>query len=73
MKLHFIMIKADYLPEETQTDATTSQQEQHKSERGSKTAENMRYGESISEHGFGGETTGSSGNANQGPSRPVDG
>ena len=43
-----------------------SQQEQEKSKRGNKTAENTRYGEAISEHGFGGETTTSSGGANQG-------
>ncbi|KAG0646266.1 hypothetical protein D0Z07_8260 [Hyphodiscus hymeniophilus] len=37
-----------------------------KKERGEKTAENVRYGEAISEHGFGGETVGNSGSANQG-------
>jgi hypothetical protein len=31
--------------------------------RGEKTAENIRYGEAISEHGFGGETTRNSGSA----------
>ncbi|CZS98466.1 hypothetical protein WAI453_005788 [Rhynchosporium graminicola] len=34
-----------------------------KAERGEKTAENIRYGEAISEHGFGGETVGNSGSA----------
>ncbi len=51
---------------ETQTDATPSREEQEKSERGGKTSENIRYGEAISEHGFGGETTTSSGEAKQG-------
>ncbi|KAL3421875.1 hypothetical protein PVAG01_06031 [Phlyctema vagabunda] len=37
-----------------------------KQARGEKTAENIRYGEAISEHGFGGETTGTSGDAQQG-------
>lgn len=32
-------------------------------ERGETTAENIRYGEAISEHGFGGETVGNSGEA----------
>ncbi|KAI9718242.1 MAG: hypothetical protein M1812_004232 [Candelaria pacifica] len=36
-----------------------------KKERGEKTAENIRYGESLSEHGFGGETTGNSGSKGQ--------
>ena len=53
---------------ETQTDSIPSQQQQEKSEKGEKTAENIRYGESISEHGFGGETMGNSGEANQGVS-----
>ena len=51
---------------DTQPDAVPSQAQQEKGERGEKTAENIRYGEAISEHGFGGETTGNSGVANQG-------
>ncbi|MCJ1381772.1 hypothetical protein MMC17_004883 [Xylographa soralifera] len=51
---------------ETSVDAVPSVQQQEKAERGEKTAENIRYGEAISEHGFGGETTGKSGQANQG-------
>jgi hypothetical protein len=43
--------------------ATKSQAE--KKERGEKTAENIRYGQALSEHGFGGETTGNSGSAQQ--------
>ncbi|KUJ13294.1 uncharacterized protein LY89DRAFT_721336 [Mollisia scopiformis] len=39
------------------------QDEADKSERGEKTAENIRYGEAISEHGFGGETVGNGGKA----------
>ncbi|KAH7407417.1 hypothetical protein BKA64DRAFT_721232 [Cadophora sp. MPI-SDFR-AT-0126] len=34
-----------------------------KSARGEKTAENIRFGEAISEHGFGGETLGNTGEA----------
>lgn len=34
--------------------------------RGEQTAENIRYGEAISEHGFGGKTIGNSGSAEQG-------
>jgi hypothetical protein len=34
--------------------------------RGEKTAENIRYGEAISEHGFGGETVGNSGGVEEG-------
>ncbi|MCJ1320801.1 hypothetical protein MMC15_006142 [Xylographa vitiligo] len=51
---------------ETSVDAVPSVQQQKKAERGEKTAENIRYGEAISEHGFGGETIGNSGQANQG-------
>ncbi|MCJ1472075.1 hypothetical protein MMC13_000721 [Lambiella insularis] len=47
-------------------DSVSEVQQQEKSKRGKKTAENARYGEAISEHGFGGETTGNSGEANQG-------
>ncbi|KAI9792419.1 MAG: hypothetical protein M1816_002303 [Peltula sp. TS41687] len=35
-----------------------AQQAEQKTERGEKTAENVRYGDAISEHGMGGETTG---------------
>ena len=52
--------------EETQPDAVTSQQEQQKAERGEKTAENVRYGQAISEQGVGGKTTEAEGSANQG-------
>jgi hypothetical protein len=41
------------------------QLDQQKQERGEQTAENIRYGEAISEHGFGGETIGNTGEANQ--------
>ena len=54
------------LEEETQSDAVTSQQEQQKAERGEKTAENVRYGQTISEAGMGGKTTEAGGSANQG-------
>jgi hypothetical protein len=40
--------------------------ENEKRERGGKTAENIRYGEAISEHGFGGEAIGNEGEVNQG-------
>ena len=50
----------------SQNDTVESQQQAQKAERGEKTAENIRYGEALSEHGMGGETTGNSGRANQG-------
>ncbi|TVY22901.1 hypothetical protein LHYA1_G008112 [Lachnellula hyalina] len=37
-----------------------------KKDRGEKTAENVRYGEAISEHGFGGETVGNEGGVGRG-------
>ncbi|RDW82273.1 hypothetical protein BP6252_03385 [Coleophoma cylindrospora] len=48
------------------TTQTSDQAQQEKSARGEKTAENMRYGQAISEHGFGGETTNNNGHAQQG-------
>ena len=54
------------IEEETQPDAVTSQQEQQKTERGEKTAENVRYGQTVSEQGMGGKTTEAGGSANQG-------
>ena len=39
---------------------------QQQKERGEQTAENVRYGEALSEHGFGGETTTNSGQSGQG-------
>ena len=51
---------------ETQVDATDSQQEEQQSEKGAKAAENIRYGQNISESGMGGMTTEAQGNANQG-------
>lgn len=44
--------------EDTEADVHRASQA---SARGKKTAENIRYGEAISEHGFGGETVGNSG------------
>ena len=46
--------------------AGLQQQQEEKAGRTEKTAENARYGQAISEQGFGGETTGNSGSANQG-------
>lgn len=43
-----------------------SQQSQETAERGAKTAENIRYGQNISEQGMGGNTTEAEGAANQG-------
>ncbi|KAL6717485.1 hypothetical protein ACLMJK_005400 [Lecanora helva] len=51
---------------ETQVDAVDSQQQQQNAERGARTAENMRYGQTISEGGMGGKTNESEGSANQG-------
>ena len=47
-------------------DEAKRQLDQQKQERGEQTAENLRYGEAISGHGFGGETIGNTGDANQG-------
>ena len=55
-----------HLDVETQVDATDSQQEEQTSEKGTKAAENIRYGQNISESGMGGMTTEAQGNANQG-------
>ncbi|KAL8997092.1 MAG: hypothetical protein Q9188_006411 [Gyalolechia gomerana] len=51
---------------ETQPDAVAEQQEQDKADRGAQTAENIRYGQTISEGGMGGKTTEAGGSANQG-------
>ncbi|KAI4095914.1 MAG: hypothetical protein LQ344_001295 [Seirophora lacunosa] len=51
---------------ETQPDAVDQQQEQDKADRGARTAENIRYGQTISEGGMGGKTTEAGGAANQG-------
>lgn len=51
---------------ETQVDAVDSEQQKQNAERGAKTAENVRYGQTISEGGMGGKTTEAGGNANQG-------
>lgn len=55
---------------ETQPDAVSEQQQQKKAERGAQTAENIRYGQTISEGGMGGKTTEASGDANQGSHTP---
>ncbi|KAL8919334.1 MAG: hypothetical protein Q9208_006833 [Pyrenodesmia sp. 3 TL-2023] len=55
---------------ETQPDTVDQQQEQDKAARGAKTAENIRYGQTISEGGMGGKTTEAGGSANQGPLIP---
>lgn len=51
---------------ETQVDAVDSEQQKQNAERGAKTAEKVRYGQTISEGGMGGKTTEAGGNANQG-------
>lgn len=43
-----------------------SRQEQQQAERGERTAENVRYEQTISEGGMGGKTTEAGGSANQG-------
>lgn len=50
---------------ETQTDAVAEQQEQDKADGGAQTAENVRYGQNMSEGGMGGKTTEAGGSANQ--------
>lgn len=55
---------------ETQPDTVDQQQEQNKAARGAKTAENIRYGQTISEGGMGGKTTEAGGSANQGSLNP---
>ncbi|KAI4146768.1 MAG: hypothetical protein L6R39_003327 [Caloplaca ligustica] len=50
---------------ETQPDAVDQQQEQDKADRGERTAENIRYGQAISEGGMGGKTTEAGGSTNQ--------
>lgn len=49
-----------------ETTGADEQASAEKTERGERTAENVRYGEAISEHGFGGETTNDVGKATQG-------
>ncbi|EPE30644.1 hypothetical protein GLAREA_03611 [Glarea lozoyensis ATCC 20868] len=49
--------------EKSESDQAASEE---KKARGEKTAENIRYGEAISEHGFGGETTTNSGGVEDG-------
>jgi len=51
---------------ETQVDAVDAQQEREKAEKGARTAENVRYGQTISEGGMSGKTTEGQGGANQG-------
>ncbi|MCJ1274826.1 hypothetical protein MMC21_002624 [Puttea exsequens] len=50
---------------ETQVDNVESQQKQQTVEKGARTAENVRYGQTISEGGIGGKTTEAGGNANE--------
>lgn len=59
------MLRLD-VESETQTDAVAEQQEQDKADGGAQTAENVRYGQNMSEGGMGGKTTEAGGSANQG-------
>jgi hypothetical protein len=49
----------------------SKQAQADKTAREEKTAENVRFGESISEHGFGGKTAGNSGSKGTGRSEEV--
>lgn len=55
----------------TQAVTEPSQEQQGKAERGNKTAENVRYGQAISEQGIGGKTPEEGGEANRGKSAPM--
>jgi hypothetical protein len=57
----------------TEKSDAQSSADAEKNARGEKTAENIRYGEAISEHGFGGETVGNSGGVEDGNSETQDG
>ncbi|KAG8531041.1 uncharacterized protein KY384_004398 [Bacidia gigantensis] len=50
---------------ETEPDSVSSVQDAEKAEKGEKKAENIRYGQGISEGGMGGKTTESEGTGNQ--------
>lgn len=50
---------------------TRHDKEESKTERGERTAENVRYGQNISEGGMGGKTTEAGGSANQGSRHAV--
>ena len=49
--------------ETTEADVQAAQQ---KKQRGERTAENIRYGQNLSQHGYGGETTANNGTSVQG-------
>jgi hypothetical protein len=59
-------------PETTTDPSKTDEVTGDRAERGEKKAENMRYGQAISEQGVGGFTTGQSGDATQGGYGQVD-
>lgn len=59
-------MKKSTLEEKTQPDAVTSPKEQQKAERAEKMAENVRYGQTISEGGMGDKATKDGGSTNQG-------
>lgn len=65
--LRWDLHKSSSFPTETksQTDSLAPHQQQE-AKRGEIVAENVRYGQAISEQGMGGTTTDSSGTANQG-------
>jgi len=51
---------------DARSNEASQQAQQQMSAKGDRTAEKTRYGEALSEHGFGGETTGNSGDAQHG-------
>ena len=65
MTLSTCLVASLSLPDEAAASAEQSQ-DTGDSERGEKTAENIRYGQNISESGMGGKTTESKGVAQQG-------
>lgn len=60
--IHYVLtnLPATEPTEDNEADVHRASQ---KAARGEKTAENIRFGEAISEHGFGGETLGNTGSA----------
>lgn len=66
-KKRFLLAKGKLIDPTSKESAEAWQEaSREKEERGEKAAANVRYGETISEHGFGGDTVRNSGSAEQG-------
>lgn len=66
----YLDVKSSSLAKNTQPSTESAQEQEERATQGEKTAENVRYGQALSEQGFGGKTNEKTGYSIKGISMP---